>query len=697
MQSWIIAVACVALGVLILAAVLAALVVRTRSESEEVSRVLELVHAGAVAFASAQYSILYKVVAGVAVIIACVGVVFDTGIGWQTAVAYVAGALVAGLAGHLSMLIATRANGRTATVAATSFREASRLSLNAGAVAGMVTTGFGLLGVSVTWLAFKQPLFVTGFALGVSSFALFARVGGGIFAKGADVGSALSGTAEAGVARDDLRNPGVIADNVGDNVGGVTGMGADVCESYVASLIGAVALGVVVAGGDFAAELVTLPLVVAAAGLLASLAGLGVIQAFGTTERRMHAAGGVVTAMLLTLCAAFLAVTRLVPGPGEPWTRYLGLFYSLAAGVVAGGLLCWYGAIYTSPRSRVIKLTHEGLRRGPEINLLHGLAVGMGSVAVPATILGLLMAFSYFVGNRMGLAGAGWYAVSLSVIGMLSTATLTVAMGAYGPINDNADGIAKMTGMSARARERTERLDFLGTETASMARTLAIAAGALTSVILVVAYFEVYRGAVGGRPDRVLPNFDLLQDPELMIGLLLGGALPFVFMTFTLLAVSLTGRSVVEEVRRQFREIPELLSGGAPPDLGTCVSIAMKSALKDMLIPGLLALLVPLLVGVANPLALGGVLVGASLCGFLLATAFSGSGGAWHSSRLLVESLQTEGSGSEGDLTGSRAAAVGGTVGDPLKDVSGPSLITLTKLMAVTALVFAPAFAALYG
>lgn len=675
------------------AAWLAARVVRVEGGSEVMRNVLELVHAGAVAFARSQYSLLARVAVITAVVLAALGTILHTGMGWQLALAYIAGVFLAGLAGHLGMLISTRANARTTNLTATSLRAGFRVAYQAGVVTGVVTVGLGLLGLSVAWLVFGRPILVSGLALGVSTFALFARVGGGTFAKGTDIGSEMASRLEGGIPKDNLQNPGVIAEEIGDNVSGVTGMGADVAQSVTGATVAAMVLGVVVADGQVTSPFVVLPLLVGAIGLVASLGGQFLVQVMRKGGPQSSFRYGACVAGPVVLVALFLLCAFYLPRAGESWTRYLGFFWSGVAGWVVGVSVSWLAHINVSPQRAPVRLVADATKKGLGLNLIAGLAIGMRAVVVPSLLLAALIGLDYYLGFRTGVPGAGWYAVALGILGVLSTASFQVSVGAYGPIADNAFGIAKMSGASEEVLDRTQTLDSLGISAAAAARGYAGAAAALTSIIVTVAYFEAYRIGIGRAAAHSLPRFDLLEDPALMIGLLVGGLLPYLFGFFTLTNVSRIAGYVVNEIRRQFREIPGLRVGSAPPDLATCVYIAIAQAHKGMAYPALLALAVPLAVGLVNPMALGGVLVGATLSGFLLSTTITTSGGIWNA----VRQMLSGGDSDSPDAQVTDSAATAHLLGSPLKESSGPSVHALIKLMSMTALVLTPVFASLHG
>ncbi len=545
---------------------LAARVVRHQGGSEVMRDILELVHAGAVAFAKKQYSLLARVSLLVVVVLAVLGVASGSALGWQTAAGYAGGVVLAGLAGHLGMLIATRANARTTNAAATSLPAGFRIAYQAGTVTGLVTVGMGLLGLAGSWLLLREPAQVAGFALGMSTFAIFARVGGGTFAKATDMGSALALRLEGDVPGDNLQNPGVIADQIGDNVSGVTGMGADISDSLVGATAASMMLGTVLTPSRPGALFVVFPLLLGVAGLVGSLVGQWAVPArrggtgFGSFRVAAFVGAPVVLGILLLL------VLLVLPAPGESPTRYLGLFWSGAAGWAAGMALGWLARFDVSVHRHPVRSAAAAAELGTAPALIRGLSSGMRAVALPCLILAGVVALSYFMGFLSGLPDAGWYFVSIGILGMLSPASFWISVGAYGPVADNAHGIAKMAGLPEEVRARTLRLDSLGNSAAAAARGYAGATAALTSIILLVAYFQTYRLAIGRVAAQNLPAFDLLEDPALMIGLLLGGMLPFLFSYFTLANVTRTSGLVVEEVRRQFREIPGLRGGSARPD-----------------------------------------------------------------------------------------------------------------------------------
>ena len=586
----------------------------------------------------------------------------------ETAIAYLVGTVCSATAGFIGMSVAVRANVRTAAAAMHGLNPALRIAFSSGSVMGITVVGIGLLGVTILYTIFQDITVVAGFGFGASSIALFARVGGGIFTKAADVGSDLVGKIEAGIPEDDPRNPGVIADNVGDNVGDVAGMGADLFESYVSSIIAAIALataGTAGAAVAWDADKAVLPLMLAGAGIVAAILGTFVVRAneqadFGQLLWSLRR-GIFASAILL---AVFALVVVLSLDMEIKW------FWAIITGLSAGIIIGLSTEYYTSYDYKPTQMIAESSQTGAATVMISGIATGMISTVVPLVAVGFTMIIAFEL--------AGFYGVALAGVGLLSTLGITLATDAYGPVADNAGGIAEQAQLDPEVRERTDALDALGNTTAATGKGFAIGSAALTSLALLAAF------AIAAE----IKVIDLL-DHKTIVGVLFGAMLPFLFSAFTMKAVGRAAMSIVNEVRRQFREIPGLMEGTAEPDYNECVDIATKGALKEMIIPGLMAVAAPLATGfILGVEALGGMLIGAVGSGFMLAIMMATAGGAWDNAKKYVELGHYGGKGSDAH----KAAVEGDVVGDPFKDTSGPSLNILLKLMAIVSLVFAPVF-----
>ena len=646
-----------------------AVYIKVKSSPEGSGKVKEIgdeIHLGAMVFMASEYKRL-----AVFCLVCILGLYFS--LGWETAISFFVGAMCSGVAGFIGMYTATKANVRTAVAAnEKGASEALNVAFFGGSIMGLTVASMGLFGIGILFYYFGNDLktihAIEGFAMGASSVALFSRVGGGIFTKSADVGADLVGKVEAGIPEDDPRNPGVIADNVGDNVGDVAGMGSDIFESYCGSMIASIALAASMTsvtiqklGGD-QAMLQLLPLILASLGLICSITGILLVKLFSSKSPEIALRFGTIGSAVIFIILSYFLVNDL--GIAN------GVWVAVLVGSIGGIIVGLVTEFYTggSPVRKIAK----GGETGPATIMITGLATGMQSVAIPVfTIVCIIFLANYF---------AGLYGVGIAAIGMLSTVGITMAIDAYGPVADNAGGIAEMAEMGKKTREITDSLDEVGNTTAAIGKGFAISAAALAALALISAYIEKISMS---NPDFVLA----INDPLVLSGMFLGGIFPFLVSSMTMTAVGDAAFDMIKEIRRQFKEIPGLLEGKAKPDTAKCVDIATQAALRKMILPGSLAVLAPVVVGfILGPKALGGMLGGALICCVMMALMMSNAGGAWDNAKKYVEKGNFGGKGSDVH----KAAVVGDTVGDPLKDTSGPSMNILINVMAIVSLVIAP-------
>ena len=669
--------------------------------SPAMRKIAKAIQEGASAFLTQEYRVI-------AIFVAIVATVISLFLQWQTALCFVVGAIASAGAGYLGMYVAVRANVRTAAAASVGLHEGLRVAFGSGAIMGMAVVSFSLIGMTLLYLIFNgnpaQLTYITGFGFGASSIALFARVGGGIYTKAADVGADLVGKVEKGIPEDDPRNPAVIADNVGDNVGDVAGMGADLFESYSGSIIAAATLGASL-GADSAAAFIGLPFLVASVGVISSLFGIYMVigeeqdVTLASTYEDMSVTGRIIhffrkqvakinehatledllTALRRSVWGASVVVLGLtliaVLISGVSFNYWLVIL----VGLVAGNAIAYATEYFTSYTEKPTQGIANATQTGAATTIIQGLAVGMMSTVLPVLIVAVAILLSIWLGFKAdGTIAAGLYAVAVAGVGMLSTLGVTLATDAYGPVADNAGGIAEMSHLPAEVRHRTDALDSLGNTTAATGKGFAIGSAILTALALLAAYVTAAK----------IDNLNILG-PTMLPGILIGAMMPYLFSALTMMAVGKAAHEIVFEVRRQFNVIPGLMEGTGEPDYKTCVAISTESALREMILPGSLAVVVPLVVGfILGKEALAGLLVGTMSSGFLLAVMMANAGGAWDNAKKWIETGQFGGKGSDAH----KAAVVGDTVGDPFKDTSGPSLNILIKLMTIVSLVFATSF-----
>ena len=669
---------------LVFAAVTAKKVLNFSEGTEQMQKIAKSIRAGANAYLKRQYSVVAIFFGGMFVLL-CVMAACKL-LTWFVPFAFVTGGFFSGLSGFIGMKIATLANSRTANACREGLNRGLRVAFSAGSVMGFTVVGLGLLDISVWFFILKfifklDPAMISTtmltFGMGASSMALFARVGGGIFTKAADVGADLVGKVEAGIPEDDPRNPAAIADNVGDNVGDVAGMGADLYESYVSSVISASALGVSAFSGSIKAMAV--PMLLAALGIVMSIIGTFFVRTGESIDQKV-----LLKALRrgTNLSAAAIAVIALPVVWFVLGRENLGLYFAILAGLLAGILIGLSTEYFTSDTYKPTRKLASTSETGSATIIIGGLGLGMKSTILPIAIVSVSVLCAFFVSGGTGSTSMGLYGIALAAVGMLSTLGITLATDAYGPVADNAGGIAEMTGLPPEVRERTDALDSLGNTTAATGKGFAIGSAALTALALIASYIEKVKTV-----DATVTFEDFsLMNPVVLIGLFIGGCLPFLFAALTMESVGRAAQSIVVEVRRQFKEIKGIMEGKADPDYATCVDLCTKSSLREMILPTIVAVVTPIAVGlILGYKGVVGMLAGATVTGFLMAVFMSNSGGAWDNAKKYIESGEHGGKGSEQH----KAAVVGDTVGDPFKDTSGPAINILIKLLSMVSIVFA--------
>jgi len=659
---------------IVVVVLLAVFILRRDKGNEQMQEISHHIREGARTFLIKEYSVVFPLVFFIAIVLSVIPLFgINVGVNWKTAVAFVFGAFVSAFAGWTAMSVSTNANNRTAEAARSNLKEALKVSFSAGSSTGLSIVGFALIGLIIIYYVFRgEPNAVNGYAMGASLLALFARAGGGIFTKGADMGADLVGKVEQNIPEDDPRNAAVIADNVGDNVGDTAGLGADLLESYVESIIATLAIGyTLVHQTGFSTlshnQYILLPLYIASAGIIASILGIIFVRVLPSSNPQSAMNNGVYLSAILLIGSTYFIVRHL--------HFNIGLFWAVAAGLFSGLVVGWTSEFYTSARFRPVRELSKSAKSGPAVVVVNGLAVGMESTLIPVLMLSFAVLIGYFSG--------GIYGVALASLGMLSILGITLSVDSYGPIADNAGGIAQMSGLPSNVREITDKLDAVGNTTAAIGKGFAIGSAAFAALGLFAAYVTTIKRFSGG-------TFTLsLTDPKLLSGLLIGGMIPFFIASLLARGVGRVANKIIDEVRRQFKEIPGLIEGKGKADSKACVSIATMGALKSMILPGIIVIIAPVIVGfLIGPVTLAGMLMGALTTGLVLGIFTANSGAAMDNAKKHIEEGFLGGKGTDAH----KASIVGDTVGDPLKDTVGPSINILIKLMTVISLVLAPLF-----
>lgn len=652
-------------------------VLRKPGGDEKMRKLSLLIQDGARTFLKREYKVVSWVVILLAILIATAPLFIKrVQIGWATAVAFITGAFCSGLAGYMAMSIATRSNARTTEAAKRGLKEALEISFSAGAITGLSIAGVALLGLLAMYTLFEgKPVVINGYAMGASLMALFARTGGGIYTKGADMGADLVGKVEAGIPEDDPRNPAVIADNVGDNVGDIAGLGADLLESYVEAIIAAIAIGYsIFLSMHTGPEIVLLPFAIASWGIVSSIVGILSLRMVPVRDPQKALNFGVYLATVVMIAGSFFIVKQI----GMSFQGYgvMGPFWAIVSGLITGLIIGTVSEFYSSSRFMPVRNLAKSAQSGPAVVIVGGLSLGMASSLIPAVVIA--------GASLLGFKLAGMYGVAMGALGMLSTLGITLAVDSYGPVADNAGGIAEMTEQGEKIRKVTDQLDSIGNTTAAIGKGFAIGSAAFAALALITAYLTTLNRFA---KTPIVLN---LGDPKLLVGLLIGGMIPFLFSALLAGGVGRIANKIIEEVRRQFKEIKGLMEGRVSPDSSLCVDIAAKGALTNMMVPGILAIVIPVGIGfLLGPVALGGILVGSLITGLPLAIQMANSGAALDNAKKFIEEGNFGGKGTEAH----KAAVVGDTFGDPLKDTMGPSINILIKLMSIVSLVLAPIIA----